>query len=199
MSHYFEYDKNLKSDKRQVKYYIKGQELSFTSDIGVFSKNAVDFGTKTLIDVSLDHCFDGHGLDLGCGIGIVGITMMMAGKNLVFDMVDINERSVGLTKENASKYHLDEKCFISVSDGFENIIKKDYDFILTNPPIRAGKKVVYSFFEGSYEHLKQGGILLVVIQKKQGAPSAKDKLESVFGNCEIVEKNKGYYILKCVK
>jgi len=70
---------------------------------------------------------------------------------------------------------------------------------MTNPPIRAGKSVVFSFYEGAYEHLKKGGKLYVVIQKKQGAPSTKAKLESLFGNCETANRKSGYFIFKSIK
>ncbi len=199
MSHYYTNDDTLESDRHYVKYYPHNKELSFISDAGVFSKNAVDFGTNTLIECALSLCNNGCGLDLGCGIGIIGITLCLLNENVSFDMVDINERAVGLAKENASKYELENKMNIQVSNGFEKVAKVDYDFILTNPPIRAGKAVIYKFFEDSYGHLKDNGFLLVVIQKKQGAPSAKAKLTEIFGNCEIVDRNKGYYLLKSTK
>ena len=84
------------------------------------------------------------------------------------------------------------------SNIFESV-NENYDRILTNPPIRAGKEVVYSFFDGAFEHLNDDGKLYVVIQKKQGAKSAIDKLTSLFGNCEILYKKSGYFILCCTK
>ena len=57
---------------------------------------------------------------------------------------------------------------------------------MTNPPIRAGKEVVH-------------GMILAVLQKKQGAPSAMKKMEETYGNCETIAKEKGYYVLKSVK
>lgn len=196
MGQYFENDESLKSEKREVTYYLKDRTFSFNSDLGVFSKNAVDFGTRTLVDYVLSNDLKGHGLDLGCGIGIIGITVSIL-KGVDIDMVDVNKRAVALTKENCQKYGLNS--FVSESDIYQNVPINTYDFILTNPPIRAGKKVVHSFFLGAYDHLKKGGYILVVIQKKQGAPSAKEKLESIFGNCEIVDRNKGYYLLKSTK
>ena len=70
---------------------------------------------------------------------------------------------------------------------------------VNNPPIRAGKKVVHQILSEAEPLLKVGGTLTIVIQKKQGAPSAKSKMEEVFGNAEIVAKDKGYYIIRSVK
>ena len=71
--------------------------------------------------------------------------------------------------------------------------------IVSNPPIRAGKKVVFEILEKAYDHLNDDGELFVVIQKKQGAPSAKKKMEDVFGNCEVVTRDKGYFIFNLLK
>ena len=196
MSQYFDNDETLKSERHPVKYYVQERELTFTSDSGVFSKNAIDFGTRSLLNYVLANPLSGYGLDLGCGIGVIGITVALF-KHVQMDLVDINKKAVELSKENIKNNGLDLEAW--ESNIFENVSKKDYDFILTNPPIRAGKNVVYAFFDGAFEHLKEGGYLLVVIQKKQGAPSAKKHLEMVFGNCEIVDRDKGYYLLKSVK
>lgn len=196
MSQYFDNDESLKSERHTITYYLRNKELSFVSDSGVFSKNAVDFGTRTLVEYVLDNPLSGEGLDLGCGIGIIGICVSKF-KDVKMDLVDINKKAVELSKENIESNRV--SCSAFESNILENVSKKDYDFILTNPPIRAGKKIVYGFFDEAYEHLKEGGFLLVVIQKKQGAPSAKNHLENVFGNCEIVDRNKGYYLLKSVK
>ncbi len=99
---------------------------------------------------------------------------------------------------NAKENKVDDRIKVLTSSSFENI-KDNYDIIMTNPPIRAGKEVVFSFYEGAYEHLNNGGKLYVVIQKKQGAPSTKAKLESLFGNCETANKKSGYSIFRCIK
>lgn len=197
MGQYFDNDPNLKSEKFNIKYYVNNQELLFKSDRGVFSKRTVDFGTKTMLEYLLKQPLSGRGVDLGCGLGIIGITLSLF-KDVAIDMVDINKRAVLLAKENAKQYNID-KSLILESDGLKALTQKNYDFILTNPPIRAGKATVYSFFTEAYEYLKTGGFLLVVIQKKQGAPSAKNKILELFGNCQIVERKKGYHLLKAFK
>lgn len=109
-------------------------------------------------------------------------------------MIDINSRAIILAQENSSSNDI-SNVTIYESDRFEQVTSTQFAAILTNPPIRAGKKVVHEIFEESYHHLVEGGSLWVVIQKKQGAPSAMDKLEQLFGNVEIVDKKKGYFIL----
>ena len=111
-------------------------------------------------------------------------------------MVDINNRALDLSRQNAQLNNVDVNIF--QSNIYEQVIGS-FDYIISNPPIRAGKKVVHTIIEESIDHLNDDGSLTIVIQKKQGAPSAKAKMEDVFGNCEIVKKDKGYYILRSFK
>lgn len=109
------------------------------------------------------------------------------------DMVDVNERALDLARRNA-KFNQINNVNIYQSDIYEQVDKK-YGLVITNPPIRAGKKVVDQILSEAKEHLVENGILLVVIQKKQGASSAKKLMTKVYGNCEILARDKGYYIL----
>lgn len=159
----------------------------------MFCKHSVDFGTNLLIETIAKEERPESLLDIGCGYGVVGISL-----GTIFDcnvtMCDINERAVMIAKQNAKKV----KATVFQSDGFQKV-EGAFDIIVTNPPIRAGKSVYYQWFDKSIEHLNEGGRFYCVIQKKQGAPSAMRHLESIYGNCEIIAKDKGYYIIKCVK
>ena len=112
-------------------------------------------------------------------------------------MVDVNELALELAKQNAAENRV-ENVHIFESDIYE-AIKDDYAAIITNPPVRAGKKVVDAMISGAVDHLVDGGTLTVVLQKKQGAPSAKKLMTKLFGNCTILKRDKGYYILQSIK
>jgi 16S rRNA (guanine1207-N2)-methyltransferase len=86
-------------------------------------------------------------------------------------------------------------CAAVESDGFQ-AIQGEFNFIITNPPVRAGKQVIYKMFEDAKDRLCEGGVLLAVIRRKQGAESALRKLQEVFGNCETVARDKGYWVLR---
>ncbi len=110
-------------------------------------------------------------------------------------MADVNARAIRLAGENASRNQVSFAQIVQ-SDGFTNL-EGMFDHILTNPPVRAGKAVVHSFFDGAYKHLVPGGCLYVVLQKKQGAPSAATYLEALFGNCTAIAKSAGFRVLRC--
>lgn len=177
---------------------MRDHEFEFVTDNGVFSKHTVDFGSRTLIESFVGEDLPtGDILDLGCGYGPIGLAVAKSFAKRHVDMVDVNELAMDLARENATLNAL-QNVSVFASSAYENITKK-YAAILTNPPVRAGKKVVDDFIANADDHLVSGGELWVVLQKKQGAPSAKKLMTQTFGNCEIIQRNKGYYILKSVK
>ena len=137
-------------------------------------------------------------LDYGCGEGWAGIALNKSGCKDV-TCVDVNTRAVALAKENA-KLNLRAPDTIMVSDILEAVpADKMFDTVITNPPVRAGKKIVFAFYEQSYAHMKEGGAIYVVLQRKQGADSSKKKLTELFGNCETIDIKGGYHVMKSVK
>lgn len=181
-------------DIHELKVTLLRQSFTFLTDSGVFSKKMVDYGSQVLLN-TLDFEKGKTLLDLGCGYGPLGISLAKV-QGVKPTMVDINNRAIDLAKRNAQKNGVEADIFQS------NIYEKvngTFDYIISNPPIRAGKQVVHTIISESINYLKVGGNLTIVIQKKQGAPSAKAKMEEVFGNVEILKRDKGYYILRSEK
>ena len=186
-SHYFKNDGNVKSEERLIRFHFRGKLFELFSDNGVFSKNGLDEGSNILIEYILKLPLNGRLLDMGCGYGPIGLTLATFFENSLVDMFDINERTVNLVRKNQEKLGI-KNVEIGVSDGFKNV-KNEYNFIFINPPIRAGKQVIYKMFEDSFASLCNYGNLVIVIRKSHGAPSAQKKLIEIFGNCEIKENN----------
>ncbi|CAG7647481.1 Ribosomal RNA small subunit methyltransferase C [Paenibacillus solanacearum] len=195
--HYYSQKPSTAHDQHTIEEIMIGRKFAFTTDAGVFSKRGIDYGSKLLIEtVRLPE--EAKVLDVGCGYGPIGLAAaVIAGKGTV-TMVDINERAIELAKLNAKRNQI-ANVEIVQSDLLEQVAGRTFDAVLTNPPIRAGKDTVHRIFEQAYEALAPGGSLWVVIQKKQGAPSAVKKLESLFAEVAEVERDKGYWILKATK
>ncbi|MGX7418905.1 class I SAM-dependent methyltransferase [Carnobacterium gallinarum] len=197
--HYYTNKPSAISKEAAWSYKLKGYEFKFVTDQGVFSKKTVDFGSRLLIEtLDLTELVAGDILDVGCGYGPMGLSLAKAAPERQVEMVDVNERALGLAKQNASNNRVGN-VDIHISDMYDEVKGKEFAAIVSNPPIRAGKEVVHGILTGAYHYLKDGGSLTVVIQKKQGAPSAKAKMEETFGNAEIIEKDKGYWIIQSVK
>ena len=192
MSHYFTND-YVKSHENIVNVIVNNVKLKFIVDNGVFSKKGLDFGTRTLLEnIDLDK-IAGDVLDFGCGYGPIGIYINKMTKANV-DMIDINKRALNLAKKNAKLNNVIVNIF--ESDIYKSINKK-YNFIITNPPIRVGKKMLYNILFEAEKHLKDKGQLWLVINKNSGAKSLVKDLEKTY-DVTIVTKNKGFYII-CAK
>lgn len=197
-SHYFVNDANLASKPRLVKFNVNNIEFAFESDIGVFSKNELDFGSRLLIETLLPLDLGKNMLDIGCGIGPIGLTLAYFKKDLKVLCSDVNMRALSLCEANARKLSLSQRVTCLQSDIYLEI-EGLYDSIVSNPPIRAGKKITYAIYTGAKSHLIDGGSLYVVVRKEQGALSVKSFLEETFGNVQVLSRKKGYYILKSTK
>ena len=193
MSQYFDSDKNVKSEKRLIKYNYNNKEYSIYSDNGVFSKDRFDYGTRVLLENIDIHSLCGKVLDLGCGTGIVGLILGTTNKNISIDMVDVNERAIELARENIKLNNLNNNIFIS--DVYSNVNDK-YNYIVTNPPIRAGKDVVRKFLLGAKDYLSDSGTLYFVMRKDHGVKSMIRELEEIY-KVEVIDKDKGFYIVRC--
>ena len=191
---YYAENPDAAHDIHELRVELLGEKMTFLTDAGVFSKKMVDFGSQLLLK-----CLEVNQgetvLDVGCGYGPLGLSLAKVyGVQAI--MVDINNRALDLARQNAERNKVEATIF--QSNIYEQV-EGTFDHVISNPPIRAGKPVVHEIIEKSKAFLETGGAWTIVIQKKQGAPSAKSKMEDVFGNCEILKKDKGYYILRSVK
>ncbi len=195
--HYFSRRPDADHDRVRFEAALRDKTYAFYGDAGVFSKRGVDFGSRLLIEKMV---IPAHAevLDVGCGYGPIGIAAADLAVNGRCTLIDINERAVQLAKENVKENRI-RNAEVLQSDLFEKIADRRFTHILTNPPIRAGKQIVHRIFEQAADHLESGGELWVVIQKKQGAPSALAKLQSIYAIVEEEAKDKGYRIYKAVK
>lgn len=196
--HYYSRTQKVESDPKYWDFTLRDFRFRFKTDNGVFSKREVDFGSQLLIETFTLPEVEGPILDVGCGYGPIGLSIAKLDQQRFVHMVDVNERALLLAKENAELNQI-SNVKIYESDRLQNVAEDNFAAILTNPPIRAGKKIVHEIFEQSYDHLKENGELWVVIQKKQGAPSAIEKLKELFSEVETVDKEKGYFIIKSKK
>lgn len=200
MSHYFSEKQNVKSAKKVINYKIKNEKFEFLTDNGVFSKAKVDFGTDAMLRAFLDEnkkLGNIRILDIGCGYGVVSVVLKRFFEKVKILSTDVNERALELTKENIKKNNGTDDFEVKKSFAFENI-SENFDIILSNPPIRAGKQVIFQIYEESFSHLNKDGKFYCVIQTKHGAKSTQKELHKLFGNCTTLAIESGYRIFKCV-
>lgn len=195
--HYYTNNPQVTSKEEKIQVSLRGSKLTFSTDRGVFSKAGIDFGSQLLVE-SVEVAKDAKILDVGCGYGTIGLALAKESNERQVTLIDVNQRALSLVEKNAQTNGI-KNIRIVESDLFKSIEEKDYDLIISNPPIRAGKDIVHQLLEESYQHLKVGGQLWIVIQRKQGSPSAFKKLEERFEKVNEVTKKKGYRIFRAEK
>ena len=188
---YFAREPGSESRPASCRFTYRGRVLSFETDAGVFSRGEIDYGTQTLLNAL--PALSGRVLDLGCGFGAVGVSVgAVYGLSPVLS--DVNTRALALAEKNLRANGVLGQTV--ESDGF-SALSGTFDFILTNPPIRAGKAVIYRLFEECADHLAAQGALYIVIRKQQGAQSAEKFLKTIFASEQAVDKSGGFWVLKC--
>lgn len=188
---YFDNNENLKSELRILNYKYENYNLKFYSDLGVFSKDKIDEGSKLLLETYIKYGKkEKKILDVGCGIGFLGISLnKIMGASV--DMIDINNRTLHLTKMNLKENKAEGNVF--VSNIYENV-KEVYDVIITNPPIRAGKKVYLTIINESFNYLTKDGELWFVMRTNHGVKTVVKNLKNL-ADVKVLEKNCGFYVV----
>ena len=189
--HYYTASPASKHDERRLTVRALGVELSFTTDAGVFSRDGLDAGTRTLLEALPP--LSGRVLDLGCGWGALGGVLAKVYPQARFVLSDINARAVELARRNLRENGLGNAEAVC-GDGFAAVEGK-FDWILTNPPIRAGKQVIYALFAQAKDFLAPGGTLALVIRTQQGAKSAERYLQGLYQSVKTLDISGGFRVL----
>ncbi len=208
--HYF--TDNPKSLDKTFEYRTSIEYVNFVfkSGSGVFSKQGIDFGSKLLIKTVLEDLESNKSgneninkenlvlADLGAGIGVIGLVLgklLSAKKTYLYE---VNKRALLFARENIKLNSLKGARVIE-KDIKNEELEESFNICVSNPPIRAGKETVFTFYQRAFNNLESNGIFYCVIQKKQGSESSKKKLEEIFSKVEVIEKKGGYHIYKCIK
>ena len=193
--HYYSENPVTAHDEREVIFEALGLRLSCTTDAGVFSRDGLDMGTRILLEALPE--LHGRILDLGCGWGPVGVALGKKYPDAQLVLTDVNSRAVELAARNLAANGVTNATVVQ-GDGFAAVEGK-FDAIVLNPPIRAGKAVIYAMFAEAAAHLNAGGALYIVIRKQQGAESAQKYLSTIYADVERIAREKGYWVLRCAE
>lgn len=198
MGQYFDNDEDLAHKDIVFKVDLFDKTFTFYSDLGVFSKDGLDDGSRYLLETIAQADLGNSILDMGAGVGPIGLILASLSPSRHVTLADVNDRALALAKRNAISLGVEDRTKIIHSDVYLSI-DSAFDTIVSNPPIRAGKKVTYAIYEGALSHLKENGRLIIVIRIKQGAYSALAYISSLYKKVEVLYKKKGYLVIQAFK
>ena len=186
--HYFTRQPTSKIVEKEFNVNLNGEKLKFISVSGVFSFGRADKASMVL--VKNIQALYGDVLDLGCGYGLVGISLKVRFPDIRLYMSDINQRAIQYANMNAKNNNVVAEE-VKAGDGFEVWKGKNFDFVVFNPPIAAGKKVWTKMIEDSKFHLNKNGSLVCVGFHNKAGKTIEREMKSVFGNVSTLVKNGG--------
>ena len=188
--HYFTTNPSAESKPAQVRWRLPDRAVTFWTDRGVFSKGKVDRGTD-LLARAMELPEEGDILDLGAGYGPLGIVAALRSPGARVTLVEINARAAALAERNLALNGV-TNAEVLVGDAPEVLGERQFDAIVTNPPLRAGKVEVLRLLTDARNRLRPGGYLWFVVQTKQGAKTLARDL----GGVEEVELGSGYRVYR---
>ena len=198
MPQYFDNVETLAHEDINYSFSLLGETYTFQSDSGVFCKDGLDDGTRLLLETIAKTDLGKNILDLGAGVGPIGLILAHLDPDRKVTLADVNDRALDCCRKNAATLGVADQVQIIHSDVYSNI-HSTFSTIVTNPPIRAGKVVTYAMYAGASSYLIDGGKLILVIRKQQGAESAEKYLRTLFPKVEKIAQKKGYRILVATK
>jgi 16S rRNA (guanine1207-N2)-methyltransferase len=191
--HYFSSQPRSEQRLGVITTQLRGHVFEFLTSSSVFSKKRVDLGTRLLVE-SMSLPETGEVLDLGCGYGPVGIVAAKLHPSLQITMTDVNERAVWLARENSKRNHVKNTVPLH---GFlyQPVEKQQFNTILSNPPVSAGKHVLTLIVQGAPSHLRDQGSFQIVIKSRIGGRWLLGELGKTFNHVEVLARESGYRVL----
>jgi len=194
--HYFASNPAIESKLRSVEFTVQDTLFKLQASSGTFSATRLDAGTKALLGYLDD--ISGDVLDIGCGWGPIAISIAKLYPATKVWALDINQRSLELTRLNAKSANLGNVMAVTESE-----ISADQTFnqIWSNPPIRVGKEVLHTLMRTWLPRLRPGGSATLVVQKQLGADSFTKWLADEFPELKVerIGTEKGYRIIRASK
>ncbi len=192
-NHYFSKEPKSKMKRGLIQTKLRGKPYEFLTASGLFSSKRIDKGTRILIE-NMILPKEGRLLDLGCGIGVIGLVAASINQGLNVTLTDVNKRATAIAKENTERMKL-KNVRILTGNIYDPIKDEKFDIIISNPPVSAGmSKIIKVIVEGAIEHLTSYGTIQLVIQWNKGGRTLAKILEKSFGGFEILERKSGYRV-----
>ena len=192
--HYFTADPSVAFERSPVRARVWGREVELVSGSGVFSRGRLDAGTAVLLRETEPPEPPGPFLDLGCGYGALACVLAVSRPEAEVWAVDVNDRALLLTRENAESLGVAERIHAVTPDDVPGDVR--FAEIWSNPPIRVGKQALHDLLLRWLPRLLPEGRAVLVVGKNLGADSLQRWLGHQGWPTSRIASAKGYRVLE---
>lgn len=195
-AHYFSARPEGDLTPRPLAVRLAGRDVQLSTAGGIFSPDRIDSGTAVLLDTVPHSPPGGDLLDLGCGWGPIALTLALQSPHATIWAVDVNERSLELTRRNADALALSNVNTVT-PDALPDGIR--FRTIWSNPPIRIGKPELHALLLRWLPRLEAGSDAWLVVQRNLGSDSLQRWLDAELADRATVTRaatGKGYRVLR---
>ncbi len=193
--HYFSQEPAGDFKPKDITISLANQKVQVQTAGGTFSPDHLDTGTAVLLE-HLDQAADtGNILDIGCGWGPIAIALALSNPNAKIWAIDVNERSLELTKRNCERLGI-SNVYVGRPEDVPTDIR--FSSIWSNPPIRVGKDALHQILSLWLPRLQSECDAYLVVAKNLGADSLLTWLQEQFESMhsERIDTAKGFRILR---
>jgi 16S rRNA (guanine1207-N2)-methyltransferase len=192
-SHYFSAEPQARSQRAEIVLHQHDGTLTLVTDRGVFSPDAVDTGTRVLLDLAGPPPASGDIVDIGCGYGPIALTIARRAPEAQVWAIDTNSRARDLALINATRAGLPNVRVAAPADVPADVL---FDAIYSNPPIRIGKAALHELLLGWLGRLRGDGVAWFVVHKHLGSDSLAAWLQEQGFECRKTASRLGYRVLE---
>jgi 16S rRNA (guanine1207-N2)-methyltransferase len=192
--HYFSGRPQSQEVRQPVTLSVWGRTLTLQSATGVFSSGRLDIGTAVLFRETKPPTRPGRYLDLGCGYGVITCAIATVVSDAEVWAVDVNERALSLTSDNAATCSVAERVATALPDDVPPDLT--FDEIWSNPPIRVGKAALHELLLRWLPRLTPGGRAVLVVGRHLGADSLQRWIRDSGWRCDRLASAKGFRVLE---
>lgn len=191
--HYSDPEPSSRSRPRRVTLDLPDLKAALTADAGVFSSHRVDAGTEVLLTTAPPPPAEGDLLDLGAGYGPIAVTLASRAPEARVWAVDVNQRALGLVRENAAALGL-SNIVAALPDEVPPEVR--FAAVYSNPPVKVGKAALHELLERWLPRLAPGAPAYLVVNRNLGSDSLADWLLARGHSVSRLRSKRGYRVLE---
>jgi 16S rRNA (guanine1207-N2)-methyltransferase/23S rRNA (guanine1835-N2)-methyltransferase len=178
------------------------REFSISNHANVYSREKLDIGARYFIENLPDAEKNSHVIDLGCGNGVIGLTVLAKQPSAQIQFFDESHMAITSAEINIKTNlpSIANQCQFHLNDCLTNVESNSVDLVLCNPPFHqhtaTTDHIAWQMFKDSYRVLKKGGELRIIGNRQL---AYHIKLKRIFGNEKLIASNDKFVTQSAIK